>query len=408
MTKKLFLCLCLISCVVIAEQRRGRVREFFRSPFNQNNQNRPARRATPSYNPIVNRQGERTIAINGIAVPAGAIGYRFRNGMVSWVFQNGQESPEISNPGVSPSPSPQAPGPHSGPGAQPSAPRRPVADPGQEAQLPSRPAPQTPSGSASPSQAGSSSPDLFPAGTNGNPGFPYLVRGTNFSEKCQATLSSNDNDICVASTAAHCLIDGVMRAQEKGFDPAILGKPSCNQDIQNRGALWGKGQIETADFGKVEATFYINPEYNSGSKSEDSAVFVFPCKKNASVPVVPVVSADRAALKDGETVYYGKVMGGKQGLYPGVIRREPNVVKINHRPVGEAQEAVWQPQDRAIQQGDSGGGIYRKIANGSFELVGVLSTGDDLTRRRPIGNYATNRSLDFIRCIQHAIRNRRG
>ncbi|NBX82460.1 hypothetical protein EBQ90_05150, partial [bacterium] len=97
-----------------------------------------------------------------------------------------------------------------------------------------------------------------------------------------------------------------------------------------------------------------------------------------------------------------KVMGGKEGLYEGTVWREPGVVGINSRPVGEAQEAIVQPQDVAIQQGDSGGGIYRKKPDGSFELVGVLSTSDDITRRRPIGNYATNRSLQFIQCVKKA------
>jgi hypothetical protein len=207
----------------------------------------------------------------------------------------------------------------------------------------------------------------------------------------------------MAATAAHCLIDGITRSHEKGLDKSQLEKAACNKEVQNRGTVWGKGQIETADFGKIEATFFVNPEYNSGTKSEDSAIFVFPCKEDVKVPVVPVVSSDRSSLQEGEEVYYGKVMGGKEGLYEGVVRREPNVVKINSRNIGEAQEAVWQPQDRVIQQGDSGGGIYRKKGE-SFELVGVLSTSDDITKRRPIGNYATNRSLDFIRCLQKSLK----
>ena len=164
--------------------------------------------------------------------------------------------------------------------------------------------------------------------------------------------------------------------------------------------MWGKGEIETADFGKVEATFFVNPEYYSGTKSEDSAVFTFPCSEQKNVKTVPV---SLEPLKNGEEVYYGKVMAGKQGLYQGKVYREPKVVKINSRNIGEAQESVNQPSEVAIQQGDSGGGLYRKNEKGELELVGVLSTGDDVTKNRPLGSYATNRSLQFIQCIQKAL-----
>jgi len=144
----------------------------------------------------------------------------------------------------------------------------------------------------------------------------------------------------------------------------------------------------------------VNPEYYSGTKSEDSAVFTFPCAGETPVKTIPV-SLD--PLKDGEEVLYGKVMAGKEGLYEGKVYREPNVVKINSRNIGDAQESVNQPASVTIQQGDSGGGLYRKNARGELELVGVLSTGDDLTQKRPIGNYATNRSLQFIKCIQKVL-----
>lgn len=203
----------------------------------------------------------------------------------------------------------------------------------------------------------------------------------------------------MAATAAHCLFDGAQRSLDKGIDKTTLAPGKCHSEVAQRGLFWGKGQIETADFGKVEATFFVNPEYHSGTKSEDSAVFTFACKEGSPVKPVPVSTQP---LQEGEKVFYGKVMGGKEGLYEGTVWREPGVVGINSRPVGEAQEAIVQPQDVAIQQGDSGGGIYRKKPDGSFELVGVLSTSDDITRRRPIGNYATNRSLQFIQCVKKA------
>ncbi|NBW99977.1 hypothetical protein EBR03_10445, partial [bacterium] len=114
---------------------------------------------------------------------------------------------------------------------------------------------------------------MFPAGKNGNPGFPFKVVGPDFSEKCQATLISQEKGLCMAATAAHCLFDGAQRSLDKGIDKTTLAPGKCHSEVAQRGLFWGKGQIETADFGKVEATFFVNPEYHSGTKSEDSAVF---------------------------------------------------------------------------------------------------------------------------------------
>ena len=404
--RKLFFVFICFQIVALAE-RGGRVREFLRSPFQRGRVQRTQQNR--NYNPIVNSRNERTIAINGMAVPANAIGYRISNGQISWLFQVGSQSPSIQGGGSTPSQLGSA-SPQTHSGAAPSAPReqrtpRPVES--GEDKLPrasARPAPSAEElrrGGDTPSQEGKkSSSDLFPAGANGNPGFPYKVKGPGFSEKCQATLISNDKGLCMAATASHCLYDGVKRSTEKGFDKTKLEAGKCDSTVKQKGFLWGKGQIETADFGSVEATFFVNPEYYSGTKSEDSAVFTFPCAAQTSVKTIPV-SLD--PLKNGEQVLYGKVMAGKEGLYEGKVYREPGTVKINRRAVGEAQESVNQPSDVAIQQGDSGGGLYRKNENGDLELVGVLSTGDDITKNRPLGSYATNRSLQFIKCIQKAL-----
>lgn len=318
------------------------------------------------------------------------------------MFPEGQRpsnGPDLSAPPGSPAqvtPKPEGFG-HSEAGRQ-----RPVDDGSQRPSASARPAPSADelARDSFPKEPGQkTSADLFPAGTNGNPGFPYKVLGPGFAEKCQATLISNKNKVCMAATAAHCLIDGVERSIDKGVDRTKLERVSCSNQVKQRGLLWGKGEIETADFGKVQATFFVNPEYHTGTKSEDSAVFVFPSSGQEKVPVVPV---DLNPLQNGEKVFYGKVMGRKEGIYPGVVRREPGVVAINHRPVGEAQETVHQPEGYNIQQGDSGGGIYRRDTSGDFHLVGVLSTGGDIRENKPLGNYATNRSLDFIACVGKA------
>ena len=404
--RKLFFFFICFQIVAFAE-RGGRVREFLRSPFQRGRVQRTQQNR--NYNPIVNSRNERMIAINGMAVPGNAIGYRISNGQISWVFQDGLESSSIQGGESTPSPiAPENQQFHSG--AAPSAPGeqgtpRPV-ESGSD-KLPrasARPAPSAEElrrGGDTPSQEGKkSSSDLFPAGVKGNPGFPYKVKGPEFSEKCQATLISNEKGLCMAATASHCLYDGLERSTEKGFDKTKLQEGRCDSTVKQKGFLWGKGQIETADFGSVEATFFVNPEYYSGTKSEDSAVFTFPCSGQTSVKPIPV-SLD--PLKNGEEVLYGKVMAGKEGLYEGKVYREPGTVKINRRAVGEAQESVNQPSDVAIQQGDSGGGLYRKNKKGELELVGVLSTGDDVTKNRPLGSYATNRSLQFIKCIQKAL-----
>lgn len=370
------------------------------------------------YIPIVNQKGERIIAINQVAVPENAIGYRIEEGEIEFVFKkdspfqktgfqkSGASSAEntesakshqrkatnssssLTGPALSHAQArPEASGEEAD--SRPPASRREAPSPQEVVQPPN-------DRQLAEQNTASKSQDLFPSGVNGNPGFPFKVLGPDFSEKCQATLISNREGLCLAATAAHCLYDGAKRALDKGIDNNAFKKAACDQQVQARGMFWGKGEVETADFGKVSATFFVNPEYHSGTKSEDSAVFAFPCQEN---PKVKIVSLGREPLQDGERVYYGKVMGGKEGLYEGVVAREPNVVAINSRPVGEAQESIRQPAGVHIQQGDSGGGVYRKKEGGDFELVGVLSTSDDITKKRPIGNYATNKSLDFIRCI---------
>ncbi|MSP19256.1 MAG: trypsin-like serine protease [Bdellovibrionales bacterium] len=322
-----------------------------------------------NFTPLINTPTERTIAVNGIAVPKNAIGYQFINGNLQWVFSN-EDSPEPSfineAPGKIPSESNHA---------------KPAEKNNSE---PFRP-------------AGDGPRALVRANTKGNPGFQYSVKGPGFSENCQATLISAKNGQCFAATAAHCLEDGAARSGAN-FDQNGLDNRACHEDIRKRGIKWGRATIGTADFGDVEAILYINPEHAGGSKSEDSAVFGFSCPKGAGE--VPVIEISDRPLQNKEPVVYGKVMGGKAGLYNGYVFREPGIVGINYRSIGEAQESVIQHEDVKIQQGDSGGAFFRKNSSNQLELVGLLSTGDDTNRNWPLGNYATNRSLDFVRCIK--------
>lgn len=333
------------------------------------------------FTPLLNTPTERTIAVNGVAVPEGAIGYKFINGRVEWVFGDVQGG-VLSNPSAG------------GTAGEVTSPNH-----GQEVASPisQRPA-ATPHGASPGAISNGSASGLVPANTRGNPGFQFSVRGPGFNEMCQATLISANEGKCYAATAAHCLEEGAARSGIQ-FDSKGLDDPACHQDIRKRGIKWGTAKIGMANFGEVDATLYINPEHASGTRSEDSAVFGFSCPKGAGE--VPVVNISDRPMENKENVGYGKVMGGKAGLYNGYVFRQPGVVGINFRPIGEAQESVIQNEDVKIQQGDSGGGVFRRNSSDQLELVGLLSTSDDINRRWPLGNYAANRSLDFVRCIKH-------
>jgi hypothetical protein len=241
---------------------------------------------------------------------------------------------------------------------------------------------------------------LVPANRNGNPGFGFSIKSTTHKDSrsdCQATLVNAENGICTAATASHCLYEDVIEAKRNGFDKEVLKKEGCPKEIQQRGALWGELTISMADFGEVKAIGVVNQEYYAKTESEDSAIFNFSCPKGpGSVPVIPI---SNKTLKLDEEVTYGKVKGDKIGLHPGKVFRELDDFKVNSRMVGEAQESIIQPPEKTIQPGDSGGGVFTKGANGQQELAGVLSTGDDIKKKRPIGKYATNKSLDFVRCL---------
>jgi hypothetical protein len=236
----------------------------------------------------------------------------------------------------------------------------------------------------------STSVELFGANRNGNPGFPYAVSlGGRAFAKCQATLISADSGLCIAATAAHCLEDKVREKRQEQDVCPITGKPVK--------MLRGQAVIEMADFGSVTASVFVNPEYSEGSKSEDSALFTWPCE---GARAMPVVSISNKPLEVSEQIFYGKVMNGKEGLYPGYVWRAPRVTTVFGRKVGEATETILQHSGVEIEQGDSGGGAYRKQDNGKFELVGVLSTSGDARNKRPLGNYSVNKSLDFLRCMK--------
>jgi hypothetical protein len=85
--------------------------------------------------------------------------------------------------------------------------------------------------------------------------------------------------------------------------------------------------VDTAAFGRVQATFYMNTRWAGEDNSEDSAAIVFPCEDTRGTPVIPISTQP---LQDLEDVYYGKVMR-VPGLYRGTIYREPGVIGINGR-----------------------------------------------------------------------------
>ena len=232
-------------------------------------------------------------------------------------------------------------------------------------------------------------PGLIEANRNGNPGFSYAVAiGGGAFANCQATLVSSSAGVCMAATAAHCLVD----------IPSNLGQASCPITGKNFNLKRGRATIEMADFGRVDADIYVNPGLRERSAANnDSALISWACPNGPGpVPVIPISSKP---LSHRESVIYGKVMGGKEGIYNGVVNREN--LFIDSFPMGLAMESVLQNPSVRIQQGDSGGGLYRRLADGTFELVGVLSSKNNEGPAN--GNYATNRSLDFVKCVKSSI-----
>lgn len=227
--------------------------------------------------------------------------------------------------------------------------------------------------------AARSSSGLVAPGTGGNPGWQYHARnpgraGSNF--KCGATLvaapgSDVNAKLCVAITADHCIENA----------------------LQN-------GQIvaEIPGGGEVRARVFRNRD----SKVRDAAVFAWDCPKGApaGMPVVPV-RADR--LSENQSVLYGKVMGADVGLHAGRVFRGDGVTRIDGIPVGDATEQIAQTPGKKTVQGDSGSPLLVR-ESGRLYLVGVLSTGDDITKNRDIGGYSVATSLAVVADALRALR----
>lgn len=238
---------------------------------------------------------------------------------------------------------------------------------------------------------------LVGSGVGGNPGWQYAVeQGDGVRSMCQATLIQAEGGICAAATASHCI--------ESIYQVGVAaGTVTAHEST---GSYTGVLKMESHDFGKVGARYYFNPMYLPHPyRLQDTAVLSWYCRdESVQVPVIPVAAV--GMLKPNERLVYGKVMSGKAGLYPAYVYREPYVTGIQGAPIGTHQESVVQPEATLIEQGDSGGGLYRRFGDGKLELVGVLSTSDDVTRRWPIGNYATNLSLGFLHRVSKVLKKR--
>jgi len=231
--------------------------------------------------------------------------------------------------------------------------------------------------------ASQNSSGLVPANTKGNPGWQFEILMGKATGLCQATLIGASNGVCRAATAAHCLVDSRLPALRRAT-------------LEGQEAMVGEATIRSADFGEVKVTRYINPEFIQNNRL-DSAVMAWPCPDGAGqVKVVPV---GKSQLSPNESVVYGKVMAGLQGLYRARIFRDPTVTSINYLPVGEGQETARQ-EGPSIQQGDSGGPLLRRFVDGFFELVGVLSAKEDQTGD---SHYSTNRAIDFIDHVSESV-----
>lgn len=204
---------------------------------------------------------------------------------------------------------------------------------------------------------------LIPAGTNGNPAWSYrsaLPGGV--YEGCQATLVSTQDNVCRAATAAHCVEDA-LKVYGGRFNPEV-------------GMHEGVAHLTTADFGKVKAKIFLNSHYvnSGGNGGNDSALLAWPCDAaTVKVPVVPFAD-DLRPLTNGQGMFYGKVMGGKEGLYSGEAEIRADV-RINGVADGTSYLKMRQTQGKGIQQGDSGGPAFVGSPD-NLRLYGVLSTRD--------------------------------
>ncbi len=229
-----------------------------------------------------------------------------------------------------------------------------------------------PPGTREPHGFAPASSELIPAGANGNPAWSYrsALPGGVF-EGCQATLVSTQDNVCRAATAAHCLEDA-LKVYGGQFNPSV-------------GMYEGVAHITSADFKAVKVKIFLNQKYveHRGNGGNDSALMAWPCDPSqVNVPIVPFVD-NFAPLQNGQRVFYGKVMGGKEGLYTATTDIKAGT-QINYVQDGVEHLKLVQPDGYEIQQGDSGGPVFVGQP-GRMQLYGVLSTRENTDA--PQGNY---------------------
>ncbi|MCB0404826.1 MAG: trypsin-like serine protease, partial [Bdellovibrionales bacterium] len=152
----------------------------------------------------------------------------------------------------------------------------------------------------------------------------------------------------------------------------------------------GQVTFRTADFGVIQATAYMNHEY-AVDNWQDTGAVVFRCPEDTSQKLK--VLTINPSISGGQSVQYGKVMGGMQGFYSGTTLEKDSYSVPNGRPYRDTSISVVQ-HGTSIEQGDSGGPLV--IGN---ELVGVLSTKD-----RQHSNYAAKTSMVFLQSIVDKVR----
>lgn len=228
--------------------------------------------------------------------------------------------------------------------------------------------------------------NYIPAHHNGNLSYQYVAAiSQGRGAMCAATDVWEKCGYRIAATASHCIDEPVFNAPDRRQDNSVNAYVAT---INTR-----------THYGDEPVLAFVNKAYVNGG-TQDTAAMVRRCEKGPGErPIVPASEQPVQYVQgSGQQVWYSKVMpggpryGGGPGLQQGRTYLQPGIVGINGYPPGLFETQV-ESQTVRVQQGDSGGGLFVKAADGAWRLGGVLSTAMPGT---PYCQFSSNNSMQFI------------